>query len=316
MTTFSFVIPVYNVEALVARCIESILGQDYDRKCIQVILVDDGSTDASGQICDKFSEENENVLSLHKANGGLSDARNYGLRHATNDYIVFVDSDDYVSTSACTSFDEIIKRNGFCDVITGGVCKEIGNKKIKRNNKELPEGVISGKDFLIDRLSKGIWDVAAWSSIYKRAFLVDNKLLFKTGIFHEDEEFSPRVFLKASNVACNESIFYHYVIRENSITTAKDKRIKTALDIFYVCENLDLIYRTIDDNTLKKLLYTHNAKICLRAVETGELYLKENRHLMNKALIRRNAIFIKEKCRALILTLCPSVFHLLMNGRL
>lgn len=103
------IIPVYNVEKYIEQCVESILGQDYDKR--EIVLVDDGSTDTSGSICDVYAAKYENVIVIHKENGGLSDARNVGLAKATGDYILFVDADDFIEKNSLSSIVEIVNAN-------------------------------------------------------------------------------------------------------------------------------------------------------------------------------------------------------------
>ena len=105
----SIIIPVYNVENYLRQCIESILEQEYEEK--EIILVDDGSTDNSGSICDEYADKYENVLVIHKENGGLSDARNVGLAKAAGEYVLFVDSDDFVEENSLSPIVEIVNAN-------------------------------------------------------------------------------------------------------------------------------------------------------------------------------------------------------------
>ena len=301
MNEFSFIIPVYNVEDCLKRCVNSIISQEYDQSKIEIILVDDGSLDNSGKLCDDLSNEYNNVISVHKENGGLSDARNYGLRIASKDYIVFVDSDDYISYDTCKNFnDALVNAGKKCDIVTGGVIKHINGRDEERNMFSMPLEIISGKEFLKNRLVIGKWYVAAWSSIYERNFLINNNLKFWVGKLHEDEDFSPRALLAANTVLSMNKNFYHYIIRENSITTSKNK-VKNAKDIFEICRSLDKIYENIEDISLKKMLMTHSAKICFKAIEDGKLYLKENHQFIDMNILRKNCIYKKEKYRFCLL---------------
>lgn len=311
MNEFSFVVPIFNIEKCLARCVTSLVNQNYDSNKIEILLIDDGSQDNSGTMCDEYSKQYSNVFTFHKINGGLSDARNYGLEKATKDYIIFLDSDDYISLDTCKMFDEILKKyNKNIDVIIGGVVKHINKREEIWNTYHLPTKLLTGQEFLRDRLSIGKWYVSAWSSIYNREFLLKNNLFFKKGILHEDEEFSPRVFLKANTVICLNDIFYHYVIRDDSITTTKNK-IKNAKDIFEICRELDLIYQNIEDIQLKSLLMAHSAKICFKVIEDAKLYLKENRHFIDTKIVIKNSIFFKEKARCILLKINPYLLHII-----
>lgn len=111
---FSIIVPVYNVRKYVTECIESILKQSYDN--YEVLLINDGSTDGSGDICEKYTVKNKKIKVFHKKNGGLSSARNFGLEKATGDYVVFVDSDDYIAPWSLSEFYKVLKNRDF-DVI-------------------------------------------------------------------------------------------------------------------------------------------------------------------------------------------------------
>lgn len=309
MIGFSIIVPVYKVEESLPKCMESLLGQDYDPRQIEIILVDDGSPDRCGQMCDDYAARHSNVRSLHKENGGLSDARNFGLPHATKDYVLFVDSDDYVEPDTCRWFnEELEKHDSPIDICTGGLLKHIGSRTRELNTFDLPTVPVSGKEYLKNRLLHRRIIVAAWASTYRRMFLEENRLRFCKGRVHEDEEFTPRAMLKARLVASCPHVFYHYVVREDSITTAKDKS-RNALDIFANVASLHGIYSSLEDKRLADLLMTHSAQICFRAIEMCGLYRKGHRHLIDKDTIRKNCVFPKEKLEYAMLCLYPPLLH-------
>lgn len=126
----SIVVPVYNVERYIAKCVESLLNQDYSN--YEIILVDDGSTDGSPKLCDKYANANDNVVCLHKSNGGLSDARNYGTCHATGDYISYVDLDDYVDTDYISSMIEAMRGDSVDIVISSHFDEDENGKFLHR----------------------------------------------------------------------------------------------------------------------------------------------------------------------------------------
>lgn len=289
---------------------ESLLGQNYDPGQIEIILVDDGSPDRCGKMCDDYAARHSNVRCLHKENGGLSDARNFGLPYATKDYVLFVDSDDYVEPDTCRWFnEELEKYDTPIDICTGGLLKHIGSHTRELNTFDLPTVPISGKEYLKNRLLRRKIIIMAWASAYRRIFLEENQLRFCKGRIHEDEEFTPRAILKARLVASCPHVFYHYVVREDSITTAKDKS-KNALDIFAHVKSLYSIYSSLEDEQLSKLLMTHSAQICFRAIENCGLYKKENRWLIDKQVLRPNCVHLREIIRFLLLEFNPSLLHI------
>lgn len=115
MVKFSIIVPVYNVEKYLNNCIESLLNQKFDN--FEIILVNDGSTDKSGLMCDNYASTNKNISVIHKDNGGLSDARNIGIANAKGEYIIFVDSDDFIEPESLKKFNELIEKKGKPDVI-------------------------------------------------------------------------------------------------------------------------------------------------------------------------------------------------------
>ena len=172
MIQFSIVVPVYNVQDYLERCVESVVHQSYSRDHLQIILVDDGSTDESGSLCDSFAEKYDCVEAYHKENGGLSDARNYGLSKATGDYVLFLDSDDYISETACADFaDAILSQSEMPDVVPGGTVRHVGEAQEFLARTTAGKPLMSGEQFLTEELKNGHLFVAAWASIYKISFL-------------------------------------------------------------------------------------------------------------------------------------------------
>lgn len=110
----SVIVPVYNVEKYLERCINSIIQQSYNN--LEIILIDDGSTDASGKICDEYKEKDDRIIVIHKENGGLSDARNAGIKIFTGEYVTFIDSDDYVSKNMVSNMLDILEKSS-CRIV-------------------------------------------------------------------------------------------------------------------------------------------------------------------------------------------------------
>lgn len=313
--TFSVIIPIYNVEDFLTRCVESVLAQDYPKEKIQILLVDDGSKDGSGKIADDYASKHVNIQVFHKENGGLSDARNFGLVHATGDYIIFLDSDDYLSQTTCSDFNSSINMHSVLpDIVAGATIRHIHDQEsvIPRVTPHL--SLLSGEAFLKNELQSNKLFVAAWSSIYKKSFLDEQNLLFWKGILHEDEDFTPLAYLKAKTVLSTNIEFYHYIIRENSITTQKD-RSKNAICMFKICEKLTPIFDNLENEELRVLLKTHLAKIALNMVIHAKLHKKDKRHIINYKIIKQNCIFSSEKIRYIILRISPKLLYRLNNLR-
>lgn len=205
----SIIVPVYNVEKYVTRCLESIARQDY--RNIEIIIVDDGSNDRSGEICDEFEKEEKRAKVFHKKNGGLSDARNFGINKARGEWIIFVDSDDYVNKKYISKMYNALKSENI-DIVVCGYNDEIPQKM-----------VLSGEEATIRLLTKQEnIDIVAWNKLYKKKLFVNNEIFFPKGKIHEDTLTTYKILSKARKVAYVPEALYRYVQREDSITKEED----------------------------------------------------------------------------------------------
>lgn len=302
----SIIVPVYNVEKYIKKCIESLLEQTY--KNIEIILIDDGSTDKSGKICDEYTKEYKNVSCYHKKNGGLSDARNYGIEKAKGKYITFFDSDDFASKEFIEALYDGVKKYD-SDIVMSGL-----NSFSNYNNvKEFDYGVnniieLSKEECYKKMLMQDQIDVNATAKLYKTE-IFDN-IRFPVGYYYEDIQIVDKVVESAKKISMITYKGYNYLQRNNSIMYGKMslKRLslidKTSeLIIFiekqypnikkyaihrYIYCNFHVLGRSIlDDNyieTSKKLrnnilnykdeinkssLYSKKEKIALKILQTG-----------------------------------------------
>lgn len=245
----SVVIPVYNVEKYLENCVFSILSQiDND---VEIILVDDGSTDSSGVICDKFVQMKKFIKVIHQKNQGLSVARNTGIKNSLGEYILFVDSDDSIYGNTIDKFLQIIRKNKYDIVI--GKAKYIKNNGniVDKANYSLKNTEITGIDYLNHLFqTKGECTLCAQFNIYKREFLVENTLFFKPSIIHEDELWTPVCFLKAKLIYVSDIYFYQHFERTGSIMNGSNNATKTT-SLLIVCEELNKIISDYDDDQVK-----------------------------------------------------------------
>lgn len=297
---FSIIVPIYKVEAYLDKCVKSLINQTYND--IEIILIDDGSPDNCPNLCDEYAQKDSRIKVVHKENGGLSDARNAGLKVATGDYVVFVDSDDYIETDACEKFLKYTKSN--CDIVIGDALAEGGNVNLSHISSC---ETMTGKEYLLKAHKAKKASMAAWLNIYKRDFLLNNKLSFKKGILHEDEEFTPRAFLAAQTVVCSGIRFYHYIIRENSIMTAQDKR-KNAKDLYSTCLELEKIYNELDDKELKMYLKDSLVGKYLNMFQVGRLY-QYGKEYFHKGFVLKNACYTKTRLKAMLYIISPRCYY-------
>lgn len=298
---FSIIVPVYKVEQYLARCVETLVNQT--EKNIEIILVDDGSPDSCSALCDFYAAQHENVMVVHKENGGLSDARNEGLRKASGEYVMFVDSDDYVDLDACESLKPFVEKN--VDVIVTDGLSE--GRPVNLVHSGVKNNIIySGEQYVKESVLFGKIPMAAWLYVYKRTFLTENNLFFKKGIYHEDEEFTPRALLVANSIINTGKAFYHYIIRDNSITTRKDKR-KNADDLFETCRILFAYYDKLEDKVLAKYLKDSLVNKYLSIFQEGKLY-QYGEDYLHKEFILENAYKRKTKIKARLYNISPKLY--------
>lgn len=297
---FSFVTPVYNVEDYLERCVVSLMNQTF--RDVEIILVDDGSTDKCSELCDSFAEADTRIRVIHKENGGLSDARNAGLAEAKGDYILFVDSDDYVDVSACEKLLPFAEQ-GY-DILAGQACFE-GGKQVSYLNET--GSVISGKDYMLRLLQEKKAYMAVWSNAYRRNFLFEHEFRFKFGILHEDEQFTPRVILNAQSVVYTGIVFYHYTVRrEGAITAQKDKR-KNLRDLYSSYLELEGYYAINTDGELRQRLLDYMASSYLGAFQEASAY-KYGKAYYHKDFVKRTAMYPKTKLRSAIFCILPALY--------
>lgn len=203
MIDLTIIVPVYNVEKYISKCLDSIFSQ-VTKVIYEVIIVNDGTPDKSVDCIKPFLEKYSNCKLMNKENGGLSSARNLGMKYANGEYVWFVDSDDWVEEGSIDTIYNGIREK--TDVIAFDAVFHTSNIQ-KRTLSNLDEGVsIKGFDFI---KSNPIYSV--WRFWYKREFLLENKIEFVNGLIHEDGDYNTRIFALAESVSYVKAIGYHYV---------------------------------------------------------------------------------------------------------
>ena len=237
MPKVSVIVPIYNVEKYLKKCLDSLVNQTLDD--IEIILVNDGSKDNSKQIAEKFANDYPNkIIYLEKENGGLSSARNYGLKHAKGDYISFVDSDDYVSKNLYKNLLEYMDND--YDMVKFKIIKvDINNNTFIENSSHKFENKTGEEAFDI-LYKEDVMTETAWAYLYKRIFWQENNFEFMKGMYHEDFGLIPLVLLKAKKVASTDVIGYYYVQSDNSITRNAniEKKRKMSMDLLTFYDNM------------------------------------------------------------------------------
>ena len=262
----SVIVPVYNVEKYLERCVKSIAAQTY--KDLEILLIDDGSTDKSGKMCDDFQQTDSRIKAFHKQNGGLSDARNYGIEHSAGEFISFVDSDDYIDEKMLETLHRLITENdadlAVCSAMDVFEGKEVTQvKEIKEFNLNKVE---SYKYML-----RGDGIPSACNKLYKRQTV--GNVRFPVGKLYEDGFFTPQILKRVEKTAVTSKPMYYYFRRADSITTkpfrkgdldvieAYDKCVKQVKELCpEALPYAEFRYRNAYFNVLDKMLMRDDCK--------------------------------------------------------
>lgn len=247
----SYIVTVYNTENMIARCMKSLLDQNLETDEYEIILVDNGSTDKSGIVCDGFAAKYSNVKVLHLENLGAGASRNSGIKVAEGNYIWYIDSDDLIEPNVARELlYKAIDNN--LDVISFDpqLAWEDENLNVIRTEPLIITNR-SGKDVMNGEeysLNVGM-PSAQWCCLYRREFLLENNIWFIEKITYEDQEYTPRAYYLAKRASHVNVIVYNYIQRPGSITKCIDNRERRANDYLTVCDSL---YKFVNNNDLKK----------------------------------------------------------------
>lgn len=297
----SVIIPIYNVEDYLEECIDSVLNQSYQD--IEILLVNDGSTDKSSDICERYSNKYSNIRFINKTNGGLSDARNAGIKNSTGDYLIFLDSDDYWGKDFLISIVNLIYQDPEIDYVffSFSYYYQVSNrfKKEELNFKEEQIRIKTGLEVLKEILvADQFFQWIACRGLIKRDFLIEKGIYFEIGRHYEDVLWTPKVFINAKKVDYYDDDIYVYRLeREGQITS--NFNYKNLSDSLYASsywdtelDNYKLDYRT-KRLLMKNLVSRYYFAIWfLRFVNSGDrkLLIKELRS--SKHLLKYNSNFI------------------------
>ena len=226
----SVIVPCYNVEQYLRQCIKSITQQTYSN--LEILLVDDGSPDRSGEICDEYAKSDKRIRVIHKQNGGLSDARNAAIDVCNGEYLTFVDSDDSVSLDHVETLYGLVEKYGCLlsvsqwQTFQEGTKLKINQKKIKEICYNTPKEAVTAMYYQEE------FDNAVWGKMYHRSLFDD--LRFPKGLIFEDDYTVYRLLFKSNKVAYTNKITYYYLLRNNSIEgeSFNDKKMDSALAVF------------------------------------------------------------------------------------
>lgn len=297
----SVIVPIYNVEEYLPECIESLISQTYDN--LEIILVDDGSSDNCGKICDTYAQKDNRIKVIHKENGGFSDARNAGINIASGEFISFVDSDDFVDAkyiehlmTALNLFD--------ADISIGNLI--IYDSKINKKNVNLNDNIILEKEQLIPTsFDEQLFWILSHGRLYKKK-VMENIMFNSKMKMSEDVEFFYNVLLNTKKIVVTPTNDYFYRIRENSATKCNFNLNKWNFDFEY---NRKLIEEN-EDVIIKRSLIRRYYRVCTNCIINYNLSKKDYK-IIKKNMSEYKKIFwfesnLKEKIKFIICYYLPS----------
>ena len=252
--TISVIVPVFNVAGYLPQCVDSILSQDYGN--LEAILIDDGSTDGSGEICDRYAALDSRVRAIHQKNGGAAAAKNAGLRLATGEYLAFADSDDYLEPDAYGFLMKALLETG-ADAVQGSF------REVYRNRAEeqrISEEILEGYDYLL-RFPKDFSCALLWNKLYRRALF--DGVFFEEGHKIDDEYFTYQGFLQPRKVVRMDRVVYNYRKRASSVMSSPESAERLVLDCLdsaakrrqRILDTLPQLREPFDENYLDVIWY-------------------------------------------------------------
>lgn len=213
----SVIVPVYNMEQYLEQCLESIVKQTYSD--LEILLINDGSNDKSGIICEQWAKQDRRIRVYHKENGGLSDARNMGLEYAKGEYLCFVDSDDYMEADMLEKLLDALENNAAEIAVCNFVYEYLNGQECRHHESRISKNmVMTGREFMIlTQKEKGSFGVVVWNKLFQKEIF--QNIRFPKGKFHEDEFVFHQIMYSRKKICCIPTVGYHYVQRRYSITS-------------------------------------------------------------------------------------------------
>lgn len=288
----SIIIPVYNVEKYLERCLQSVINQTYQN--LEIIVVNDGTKDNSQQIIDRFKEQDSRILSLIKENGGLSDARNYGLDYVTGGYIFFLDSDDYLELNAL----ELLYKRAVetkADLIVGYHNRIFENKPswLEKNfkyqqylNLDTPQSIFDHKE-IMTKISN-----SAWGKLYKSELFLNTDIRYPKGLYYEDLATTFRILATGCKVIDIKENIYNYIVRAGSYMTNGNRNIYDMFKIF------DLVIKYYKKNHIYNNFKEELDYLMIHHIGIGTLYRGvKSKNVSNLQIYRDCCRYMrKQKC--------------------
>ncbi len=306
----SIIVPVYNVERYLAACIDSVLRQTY--KNFELILVDDGSTDHSGEICDRLAKTDSRMRVFHKKNGGLSDARNFGMKYAQGDYITFIDSDDAVSPR----FIEILLLESLKNSADIVQCQFALREELLETGSG-KSAVYRGADGFRQFLMIGEVYVSSWCKLYRRELFDD--ISFPYGRINEDVCTTYKLLYRSAKTVCIDRALYWHRMREGSIThTAFSDRNLEVLNVRKEIEDFLESCRGDYQDEIDYFEYriTLGVYNFLLSSENYGQYMPQGKALRQKIIdfdVKNPCVSMQDRCVNLFIMISPVIYRVFIK---
>lgn len=306
----SVIIPVYKVEAFLLRCLNSVSRQKYPN--LEIILVDDGSPDSCGAICEEYASRDSRFRVFHKTNGGLSDARNYGVAHCNGDYITFIDSDDYVSDDYVEYLYSIMVAHG----ADAAVCchqrtstDDLFTYDHADNKESFAVSGVEACRLLFDHDHAVKYDATAWARLYKAEIVRDNP--FPVGRLFEDIATTPKYYAQCRSIAFGEKICYAYYVNPKGIMGAQSRTPKALEDYIWVMSKRSDFYAEYGyaDLEMKANAQFFNGYALRYLLNT------QRRDTRVTAVFRNRHISLKCKAGLALYRISPALFRIIWTRR-
>ncbi|WP_338587253.1 glycosyltransferase [Clostridium baratii] len=306
----SIIVPVYNVEKYLDKCINSIINQTY--KNLEIILINDGSKDNSGEKCECWAQKDNRIKVIHKKNGGLSDARNVGIDNAKGRYISFIDSDDFIDYNMIEILIDNIKKNN-CEISVCGYYKTYTDRdEVVDNSKDI---IVMDNIEAIDKMNEvGYFDVSAWGKVFKADLI--KKYKFPIGKLSEDWFIMYKVFFEANKIVYNPEAKYHYVQRSGGISKNNPKINYDSIEAAKECLNfIEKKCPNIKENAIIRYcianIGVYNSCI-LYDKEDNSIYNNINKNI--KIITKSKKISFKKKLQFFILINFKNVYKIVYKN--
>ena len=288
----SIILPIYNIEQYLPKCMDSILNQTY--KNLEIIMVDDGSTDSCGHMCDEYRKKDSRIVVLHKSNGGLSDARNYGIRNANGKYIACVDPDDYVDNSYVEYLVGLVMKYGTkMSICQHRVIYDSG--KIKENGR--PGDECLGTEKCLERmLYHDVIDTSAWAKMYHRSLF--SSVEYPNGKLFEDIGTTYALMMQCDEIAVGYESKYTYVFHNNSIVNSSFKLSK--LDMLDMTDKMAkdvcAAYPGLEKAVKRRQVYARFSTLNQMLDVEGFEYISVRENIIRYILANKNFLIKNSKC--------------------